>query len=122
MRIPLWIAGPAVIALSAVDATIEVQTRAVGALTRAAIRRMDTGIPARPSDSTGADRAISQLTWHSRGALMDYVEEVQVECGAHGPRIDAGDPPVCCLPRGHGGRHRPDTDDGRGQDLRWVGM
>ncbi len=34
MRIPLWIGCPAVIALSVVDAALEIQTRAVGALTR----------------------------------------------------------------------------------------
>ncbi|GAB2635486.1 hypothetical protein GCM10027068_13700 [Prescottella soli] len=111
MRLPLWIAGPAVIALSAVDAAIEVQNRAVGALTRAAIRRMDP--PARQSDSTGVD---------SSAGPMDFVEEVLAECGAHGPRIDAGDPPLCRLQSGHAGRHRPNPDDGWGQDLCWGGI
>ncbi|TQC44504.1 hypothetical protein EEB14_37030 [Rhodococcus sp. WS4] len=69
MRISLWIAGSAVIALSAVDAAIGVQNRAVGALTRAAIRRMDT--PVQPSDSTSAD---------SSTGLMDFIEEVLAEC------------------------------------------
>ena len=42
MRIPLWIGCPAVIALSAVDAALEIQTRAVSAVTRALIGRMGT--------------------------------------------------------------------------------
>lgn len=45
MRVPLWIGGPAVFALAAVDAALEVQTRAVGALTRALIYRTGTVIP-----------------------------------------------------------------------------
>jgi hypothetical protein len=42
MRIPLWFAGPAVIALAAVDAALELQARAVGTLTRALIQRMSS--------------------------------------------------------------------------------
>lgn len=126
MRIPLWIVGPAVIALSAVDAALEVQSRAVGALTRAAIRRMDTRIPALPSHSPGVDCAISSLTQPFHGAFMDYTEEVQSECDAHDPQIEAGDhPPVGGLQNGHGGRHGPDPDDGcecRGPDLCWDRM
>ncbi|EME20427.1 hypothetical protein [Rhodococcus triatomae] len=41
MRLPLWIGGPIVISLAAADAAIELQARAVGALTRATIRAMD---------------------------------------------------------------------------------
>lgn len=95
MQIPLWIACPAVIVLSAVDAAIEVQARAVGALMRAVIRRMDTGIPAQPSDRQARIVQSPGFTWHPRGAPMDYAEEAQTECGTHGPRIDAGDPTVC---------------------------
>lgn len=81
MRIPMWIAGPAVIALSAVDAAIEVQNRAVGALTRAAIRGMDP--PARPSDSTGAD---------SSAGLMDFIEEVLASEGLPTPGAGSHEP------------------------------
>lgn len=52
MRIPLWIGCPAVIALSVVDAALEIQTRAVGALTRGLIGRMGILIPAQSYEST----------------------------------------------------------------------
>lgn len=119
MRIPLWITGPAVIALSAVDAAIEIQNRVVGALTRAVIRRMDP--PAQPVDPAGAHCAMSQLTWLSRGAFMDFAEEVQSECDVQGPRTDAGDSPFCGFQRGHGGRHRPGPDEGWRHLLCWGG-
>ncbi|GAA4484197.1 hypothetical protein GCM10023094_36880 [Rhodococcus olei] len=44
MRIPLWIGGPAVIALSAVDAVLEIQIRAVRTLARAASSGMGTEV------------------------------------------------------------------------------
>lgn len=42
MKIPLWIGGPAVIALSAVDAVLEIQLRAVQTLARAVTTGMGT--------------------------------------------------------------------------------
>ncbi|GAA4486652.1 hypothetical protein GCM10023094_43550 [Rhodococcus olei] len=39
MRIPLWIGTPLVLALATADAALDLQTRAVGALTRAVMRR-----------------------------------------------------------------------------------
>jgi hypothetical protein len=44
MRLPLWIGGPIVISLAAADAAIELQARAVGALTRATIKAMDDDV------------------------------------------------------------------------------
>ncbi|EME22632.1 hypothetical protein [Rhodococcus triatomae] len=40
MRLPLWIGGPIVIGLAAADAAIELQARAIGALTRAMFKAM----------------------------------------------------------------------------------
>ncbi|GAA4479289.1 hypothetical protein GCM10023094_24230 [Rhodococcus olei] len=42
MKIPLWIGGPAVIALSAVDAVLEIQLRAVQRLARTVTTGMGT--------------------------------------------------------------------------------
>jgi hypothetical protein len=38
MRIPLWIGGPALLALSALDAALVIQARSVGSLMRAVMR------------------------------------------------------------------------------------
>ncbi|PTR42797.1 hypothetical protein C8K38_11094 [Rhodococcus sp. OK611] len=45
MKIPVWIGTPVVLALATTDAVLDLQTRAVGALTRAVMRRMFIGIP-----------------------------------------------------------------------------
>ncbi|MFE3291670.1 hypothetical protein [Rhodococcus sp. NPDC059234] len=44
MRIPLWIGGPALVALATVDAALMIPVRSVGSLTRAVIRGMGTEI------------------------------------------------------------------------------
>ncbi|MFF0816454.1 hypothetical protein ACFYVR_15085 [Rhodococcus sp. NPDC003318] len=53
MRLPLWIAGPAAVALAAADAALELQARVVSAAARAVIHGMDPdhvapSIPAAP--------------------------------------------------------------------------
>ena len=45
MKIPVWIGTPLVLALATTDAVLDLQTRAVGALTRAVMRRMFIAIP-----------------------------------------------------------------------------
>ncbi|AQA25548.1 hypothetical protein BTZ20_4558 [Rhodococcus sp. MTM3W5.2] len=45
MKIPVWIGTPLVLALATTDAVLDLQTRAVGSLTRAVMRRMFVGIP-----------------------------------------------------------------------------
>ncbi|MGW0041234.1 hypothetical protein [Rhodococcus sp. NPDC003348] len=45
MRIPLWIGGPVLIALSAADAALELQARTVRGLTRTVIRTMSADAP-----------------------------------------------------------------------------
>ncbi|MFI6433399.1 hypothetical protein [Rhodococcus oryzae] len=44
MKIPLWIGGPALISLAAVDAALELQARVVGSLTRSLLRGMGTDV------------------------------------------------------------------------------
>ncbi|RYF60369.1 MAG: hypothetical protein EOO27_06090 [Comamonadaceae bacterium] len=85
MLIPQWIGGPAVIALSAVDAALQVQARAVGALTRAVIRGTGTLLPGQSCDSSGANNAFSQFVW----LLPEDNEEEREECGDHGSRFHA---------------------------------
>lgn len=55
MRIPLWIGGPAMIALSAVDAVLEIQIRAVQTLARAASSGMGTEVPVQVAEFTAPD-------------------------------------------------------------------
>ena len=45
MRIPLWIGGPALLALAALDAALVIQARSVGSLMRALMRGMGTDLP-----------------------------------------------------------------------------
>lgn len=45
MKIPVWIGTPLVLALATTDAVLTLQTHAVGALTRAVMRRMLIPIP-----------------------------------------------------------------------------
>ncbi|MBP1160212.1 hypothetical protein ABIC28_002312 [Rhodococcus sp. PvR044] len=53
MKIPVWIGTPVVLALATTDAVLDLQTRAVGALTRAVMRRMFIGIPIEAPRPTG---------------------------------------------------------------------
>ncbi|WP_027501066.1 hypothetical protein [Rhodococcus sp. UNC363MFTsu5.1] len=55
MKIPVWIGTPVVLALATTDAALVLQSRAVGALTRAVMRRMFIATPGEgscPSDKT----------------------------------------------------------------------
>jgi hypothetical protein len=53
MKIPVWIGTPLVLALATTDAVLDLQTRAVGALTRAVMRGMIIGSPIAALRPTG---------------------------------------------------------------------
>ncbi|GAA4479629.1 hypothetical protein GCM10023094_25060 [Rhodococcus olei] len=55
MRIPRWIGGPAVIALSAVDAALEIQIRAVRTLARTLSSGMGTDVAVQVAEFTARD-------------------------------------------------------------------
>ncbi|MGW6376205.1 hypothetical protein ACWFRB_09100 [Rhodococcus sp. NPDC055112] len=54
MKIPVWIGTPLVLALATTDAVLDLQTRAVGALTRAVMRRMFIAISIEAPHQTSA--------------------------------------------------------------------
>ncbi|SEL13251.1 hypothetical protein [Rhodococcus maanshanensis] len=53
MKIPVWIGTPVVLALATTDAALILQSRAVGALTRAVMRQMFIATPGEGSSPTG---------------------------------------------------------------------
>ncbi|MFE3291342.1 hypothetical protein [Rhodococcus sp. NPDC059234] len=73
MKIPLWIGVPALFALSAVDAALELQIRAVGALTRTVMHGVGAVSPERP------------LLWDTEDACDRQLERPGAE---DGPRLE----------------------------------
>lgn len=71
----------------------------------------DTAEPARDHYRAMADAALA--------VIRTPVEVPTKPCESRGPRIGSEGKPICRLPAGHDGAHRPDPEDGWGSSMNW---